>query len=111
MLDHFAGDDDLESFFERDVFESLQIRPEKIFAARSLQNIQSLLVEIETVKLARRPFKLEMQQHIVFQRFFRIRIIRAAEMQNFFPGAFFLYKFHPLDQLKFFFHIKFVFSY
>src|SRR5215204_3542653 len=106
MFNHLAGNNDVECFIERDLLEFLQIRAKKIFAAFFLQNIESFLVKIESVKLARRFFEFKMQQHFAFDGLLRVWIIRTSEMQYFFAFARFFYKIDALNQFKIFTHSK-----
>ncbi len=66
VFNHFAGDDNVEGFIQFQLFKLFQITPMQIFLARFRQNIESSLVKIETVQLARYLFQLKMQKHIVF---------------------------------------------
>jgi hypothetical protein len=45
-----------------------------------------------------------MEQHIVFDRIFRVGIVGATEVQHLFPGTDTLYKLDALNDAKFIIH-------
>src|SRR6266404_7658887 len=99
MLDHFSGDNYVESFIQIYLVKAFEVDMKYVSDAVGSENLDSFLIIIKSVEMGCNFFQIEMKQRACFYRDRCIWMIGAPEMKNFLAGANLFGNWQALNQL------------